>query len=102
MDLEKMSVEEIEKKLDELFDAKEYRKVIETVEELPKNRWNSKIVGLIAASYNNAEEYQKAIDCLNKNVDLCKEEMYGWHYRYAYSLQKRPMRELSWNRKCIS
>lgn len=102
MDLEKMSVEEIEKKLDELFDAKEYQKVIETVEELPKNRWNSKIVGLIAASYNNAEEYQKAIDCLNENVDLCKEEMYGWHYRYAYSLQKRPMRELSWNRKCIS
>lgn len=93
-----MNKEELLGQINEWHETEGHKKIIDTIEALPREEWDYELIGLLARAYNNLamfdettpEEEQPRL--LEKAVSLLEsvreegQEDALWHYRLGYSL----------------
>ena len=74
------------KQLDEWHDKDEYQKIAETILNIPHENWSNKLWFRLISAYNNLEQFDKAIEELNKIFPLCDDpvDLSRFHYMHGY------------------
>lgn len=85
IELNTMEIEEIYQSADKLFDEGKYKDVIKTISNCPEEKYTRQIAGLLIAAYNNTNQFDNALACLEKFRDLYQDKMRAWHYFSVYA-----------------
>ena len=78
-------IEEIYMSADKAFDAGKYTKVVKLLKDIPEDKLTIKMIGLLIASNNNLEKYDKAIEYLEKYKKMFESKMRLWFYYAAFA-----------------
>ena len=83
-------IEEIYMSADKAFDAGKYTKVVKLLKDIPEDKLTIKMIGLLIASNNNLEKYDKALEYLEKYKNMFESKMRLWFYyaSFAYVYKK--------------
>ncbi len=78
-----MTEEEQLEMISALHDDNEHRKIISLILNLKPEQLTDQLVGRLGVAYNNNEEYEKAIETLNKVPEEARD--FRWSYRIGYA-----------------
>jgi len=81
-----MEADELYQKVNQFFGKREFFEVVDALYGYPKEKMTRKMTGLLIASYNNLEEFDKALKSLEEYRYLYKDIMRIWYYfaTFAY------------------
>lgn len=72
--------------LDKWHDEDEYENILETIFEIPREKWSNKLWFRVISAYNNLEQFEDATKELRQMRPVCvkPEDVAKWYYMYAY------------------
>ena len=79
-----MNNEELDLKLQQLYDEGKHKDIIKLILSLPEEQLNDDIKAQLAVAYNNTAEYDLAIETLNSLSEEAKNH-HTWFYKIAYA-----------------
>lgn len=74
----------IQKKIDKYYDEDKLEKVIELINGLPDKKRDYDTTYMLAVTYNNLKQYNKALEVINSVADEGQDDS-GWYYCVGYS-----------------
>ena len=80
----KMDYTKLLNQVSKWVDQGEYLKVLETLLDIPREDYNTQLVGILARTYNSLGEYEKAIPLLLSIEDESRDDT-NWFYRLGNS-----------------
>ena len=77
--------------LDEWHDKDQYESIVNAILNVPRKNWSNKLWFRLISAYNNLEQYEKAIEELNKIEPLCDNpvDLSRFHYMHGYIHYRR-------------
>jgi tetratricopeptide (TPR) repeat protein len=66
-------------------DGDEHQKIVDAIENIPRDTWNYELASLYARALNNLDRYEEALTLLLKLQEEGKEDGF-WYFRVGYAL----------------
>ncbi len=73
------------KQLDDWYEEDEFEKMVEAIEQVPREEWDYEIIHYLACALNNLDEYEKAMEILQEGIEE-KDRENRWYYKMGYAL----------------